>query len=153
MVIMYFSSQGEPENKLLEIIGTVVPYEDIRFYRTLDALSRGLRQPRTDLDVAVLMVSNRMELHDLIALRSLLWDIKIILILPDSDPDTIAEGHILRPRFLIDYQSNFHDVAAVLIRMIGNRGADNADLKLSKMKKSMKRPVHQGLQSQTSHRE
>jgi hypothetical protein len=153
MVIMYFSSQGEPENKLLEIIETVVPYKDIQLYRSLDALSRWLRQPRTDLDVAVLMVSNRMELHDLIALRNLLWDIKIILILPESEPDTIAEGHILRPRFLIDCHSNFYDVAAVLKRMIKNRGADNADLKLSKMKKSIKPPANHGLHFHTSHRE
>lgn len=153
MVIMYFSSQGEPENKLLEVIETVIPYHDIQLYRTLDELSRWLRQPRTDPDVAVLMVSNKMELHDLIALRSLLWDIKIILILPDSEPDTIAEGHILRPRFLIDCQSNFHDVAAVLIRMIGNRGADNADLKLSKIKKSIKPSADHGLHFLASQRE
>ena len=153
MVIIYLSSRKESGDKLREIIETVVSYEDIRFYRTIDTLSQGLRQPRNDVNVAVLVASNRVELHDLIALRSLLWDIKIILILPDSDPNTVAEGHILRPRFLIDCHSNFQDVAAVLNRMIGNRGTDNEELKRSRREKSMTPPDHRGLHSQRCQRE
>jgi hypothetical protein len=40
------------------------------------------------------------------------------LILPDADPQTIARGHNLRPRYLSNIQSDFQDVAAVLRKML-----------------------------------
>ena len=44
--------------------------------------------------------------------------LRVILILPDADPQTIARGHNLRPRYLSNIQSDFQDVAAVLRKML-----------------------------------
>jgi hypothetical protein len=82
------------------------------------------------LTVAILLASSKEELLDLLSLRDLLWDIKLILILPDSTPGSIAQGHLLRPRFLSDCGSDFVDVAAVLNLMISNLGTDkNIDIR------------------------
>jgi hypothetical protein len=153
MIIMYSASCNGQGEKLLQVLKTVVSEGDIKLYQTIEALSIGLRQPRNDVNAAVLMVSSRVELYDLITIRSLLWDMKVILILPDSDPNTVTEGHILRPRFLVDCHSNFQDVAAVLNRMIGNRDTDNKEEARSRMEKSMKSTIHWGLHSQSSKRE
>ena len=120
MIIFYSTSNGEVRNRLLRIIQTVVSEENMKICRSIDALSKGLRKPRNDMNVAILHASTRTELLDFISLRDLLWDMKIILILPDSDPDTVAKGHILRPRFLSYCDNGFTDVAAVISRMIGN---------------------------------
>lgn len=122
MIIFFSTSCGEAEERLLMVIENIVKMKDVRTYRTIDSLSRGLRQRRTDDDIAILLASSKVELHylNLISLRNLLWDMKIIVILPDSNTDTVAKGHILRPRFLSYCDGDFQDVAAVLSRMIGN---------------------------------
>jgi hypothetical protein len=59
---------------------------------------------------------------------------KTIVILPDSNPDTVAKGHILRPRFLSYCDGDFQDVAAVLSRMIENSETDEKRIVKSKPK-------------------
>ena len=146
MVILFSTSQRKSGERLQRIVEAVVSEKNVKIYRTIDALSGGLRQPRNDVSVALLLASSRMDLHELVSLRDLLWDIKIILILPDSDPETIAKGHILRPRFLSDCDSNFQDVAAVLSRMIKNSDTNKKLERVSSTEKSMKRLSHCGLQ-------
>ena len=126
MIIFFSTSRGGPEERLLRVIETVVSEKDIKIYRTIASLSRGLRQPRNEADIAILLASSKVELYCLnfISLRNLLSDMKTIVILPDSKPDTIAKGHILRPRFLSYCDGDFQDVAAVLSRMIENIETD-----------------------------
>jgi hypothetical protein len=73
------------------------------------------------VEIAILLTSGIKEILDILSLRDLLWDMKIILILPDGGPDTVAKGHLLRPRFTSDCHGNFQEVAAVLKRMMENR--------------------------------
>ena len=150
MVILFSTSKRKSGERLQRIIETVVSKKNVTIYRTIDELSGGLRQPRNDVSVALLLASSRMDLHELVSLRDLLWDIKIILILPDSDPETIAKGHILRPRFLSDCDSNFQDVAAVLSRMIKNSDTNKKIERLSGTEKSVKRRSHCELQARNS---
>ena len=121
MLIIYSAKNGEEGEKLLQTIETVVPEKEITICRTIDALSRALRQPWSCAEIAILLTSGIKEILDILSLHDFLWDMKIILILPDSGPDTIAKGHLLRPRFMSDCHSNFQEVAAVLKRMMENR--------------------------------
>ncbi len=54
------------------------------------------------------------------SMKDLIGDIRIILILPDTEGDTISLGHKLYPRFASYADGNFKDVAAVLEKMLGN---------------------------------
>ncbi len=136
MIIFFSTSCGAAEERLLQIIETVVSEKDIRIYRTIGSFSRGLRQPQNDTDIAILLVSSKVELNhlNLISLWNLLSDMKTIVILPDSNPDTVAKGHILRPRFLSYCDGDFQDVAAVLSRMIENSETDEKRIVKSKPK-------------------
>lgn len=119
-LLIYTTKKESAGERLLQIIDTVVSEVYVKIYWTIDALSRGLRQPRNDVNLAILLAPSKQDLLDLLSIRDLLWDMKIILILPDSDPDTVAQGNTLRPRFSSDCDSDFQDVAAVLSRMIVN---------------------------------
>ncbi|HUH67076.1 MAG TPA: hypothetical protein VLZ07_11630, partial [Syntrophales bacterium] len=116
--------------RLIRTIEAAAAGTDVKKYGTIESLFRGLRQPRSWEDVAILLASTRVELHhfNLVSLRNLLWDMRTIVILPDSNPETVAKGHILRPRFLSYCDGDFKDVAAVLSRMIGN--PDNSNMKI-----------------------
>jgi hypothetical protein len=137
MIIFFSTSCGEAEERLLRVIETVVTARDIKTYRTIDSLSSGLRQRRNDDDIVILLASSKVELHylNLVSLRHLLSDMKIVVILPDSNTDTVAKGHILKPRFLSYCDGDFQDVAAVLSRMIENMETDKKIITTSKPKR------------------
>jgi len=66
----------------------------------------------------VILAPGRKILLELQDLDQMLERLRVILILPDADPQTIARGHNLRPRYLSNIQSDFQDVAAVLRKML-----------------------------------
>ena len=119
MVVIYSTLNGGPGERLQQAIETVVSKEYTEIYRNIASFSKRLHRPHGNVDAAILIAARSRNLLDLLSLQDLLSDLKIILILPDSHPDTIAKGHKLRPRFLSDCESDFREVAAVLKRMIG----------------------------------
>jgi hypothetical protein len=46
--------------------------------------------------------------------------VKLILIVPDQDDETLTNAHKLRPRFLSFSKNDFSDAASVLAKMIGD---------------------------------
>lgn len=128
-VLIYSTKMEGAGERILQVIETVVSERNREIYLTISALSSRLRQPQTDMNIALLLASSKEDLIELLSIRDLLRDIRIILILPNSDPETVAKGHMLKPRFLSYCDSDFVDVAAVLSLMIRNQSADkNLDL-------------------------
>lgn len=107
-------------NKVLGIIQSLIPLSQVETHRTVESLNCKLRQPVNNLNTAVMLASNKEDLLDLLALRDLLWNLRIILIIPDRKSETVAMGHMLRPRFLSYADGDFNDVAAVLEKMLGH---------------------------------
>jgi hypothetical protein len=120
MNILYYATETEGSGERLQrVIETLVPEETREVYRTIDSLSSRLCQPKDYyLTIAVLLAASRKDLADILSIHDLLCDIRIILILPDRENDTIAWGHSLQPRYLSYIDSDFTDVAAVLGKMM-----------------------------------
>ena len=120
MKILLYSKLKHGAGKLLEnVVETVVPKERMEIHRTVDSLSRRLRQPANDLNIAILLTATGEDLLSILSIIDLLEDLRIILVLPDRDSDTISKGHRLRPRFLTYADSDLAEVGAVLERMLG----------------------------------
>lgn len=68
--------------------------------------------------IAVLYAADRQDLANLLSIRDLLDDVRIILILPDDKKETVSAGHRLRPRYISYAGGNFENVAAVLNKMM-----------------------------------
>ncbi|MBW2020216.1 MAG: hypothetical protein JRI58_08215 [Deltaproteobacteria bacterium] len=119
-LLLYATITDGAGARLQRVVEGLVPREKTKICRTIESLTRRLRQPSHDLSIAVLLATNQKELFDLLSLRDLFADIRIILVLPDKKRDTIAKGHSLQPRFLTYADSNFAAVAAVLSKMLGN---------------------------------
>jgi hypothetical protein len=119
-ILFYYSQPNNGvDKKLQEVIDTVVPKEKTEIYRSIDALSRRLQQPTHNLGIAVLVAGSKDELMEIFSIRDLLNSLRIILILPDREGDTIDKGRALYPRFIGYADGNLVDVAAVLDRMVG----------------------------------
>lgn len=121
-LLIYSTTTSLKEKRLLRIIELILPEKEFKFYRTIDDFSQRLRQPVLKQRIVILLLNSPKELEDVLSIRELLEDAKIILIAPDTNPATLARGHILRPRFLSDGKSDFVDVAAVLGRIIRKSG-------------------------------
>lgn len=119
-VLMYGEWTSGAGKRLHRMVRTFVPKSKIESFGTLDSFSHKLREPKNDHDIAVILANNKEELRELVHMDDFLGDLRIILILPDRDNNTIAQGHTLRPRFLTYMDSDFLDVAAVLSNMLAN---------------------------------
>ena len=120
-VLFYATVTDGPGKRLQRVIEELVPEENTEIYRTIESLFRRLREPTYDLSIAVLLAASRGALLDILSIRDLLCHLRIILVLPDGQDDTIAKGHTLRPRYSTYVDSDFADVAAVLSKMLENR--------------------------------
>ena len=117
-VLLYSTSKKGPGERLQSVIKAFVPKREIELLGTIQSLSRRLREPKDDKDIGILVAASRDELRELVSVSDLLEDLRIVLVLPDREEETIAKGHTLKPRFLSYADSNFIDVAAVLSKML-----------------------------------
>lgn len=101
MKLLFYTSRTQPQwEKIQEIIEKRVQHENLELYQTIEVLKQRLCQPKEELFVGLLMVSDREGLLDLLSLRQLFLDIPTILIIPDKEKETIALAHRFRPNFL-----------------------------------------------------
>ncbi|NVM21185.1 MAG: hypothetical protein HWN68_05340 [Desulfobacterales bacterium] len=122
--VLVYATETERSAQLLqgmiEAIETQVPDVAEEACRTIDSFAERLRTPANRPRIAVLITASREELSEILSIKDLIHNLRIILILPDRKSDTIAQGHTLRPRFLTYADSDFSEVAAVLDKMLGN---------------------------------
>jgi hypothetical protein len=88
----------------------------VEVYRTINDLSVRLRGAR-DMAIVILLIGNREDFLDLIAIRHLFRNIRIIVVVPDTKHETIAMAHRLRPRYLTYIDGNFLGLSAVVNKM------------------------------------
>ena len=128
-VLVYSGSDQGTFERLYSVIETVFPTGSVGTCKTLDDVVERLRRPRlkTDLEIAVLVAANTREVNALIDMGDVFEDVRIILVLPDAERETIAKGHLLRPRFLTYVDADFTDLAAVLAKMLASNDGHYAD--------------------------
>ncbi len=116
-IIFFLSVANEQGERLERVIELFFLKRRIERCRDLDALGKKLHEPYNYKDVVLLSPASKEELSRLLALQDLLSDMRIILVLPDRDDETVAMGHRLRPRMVSYSDGDYLDVAAVLTRM------------------------------------
>ena len=126
MKVLYFGTTNNGTGKRLQkAIESVVSIKDTEICRDIEELGRRLRLPTCDISISVFFTKSKAELFDLVLIKKLLLNLRIILILPDGDNETITMGHTLFPRFLTYADSDFKDVEAVLEKIIKQDHSDS----------------------------
>lgn len=124
MNIIYYCPVADNNfEKIKRIIEMMVSVKKFETTSSLKIMEDHLLSSLSVDFVIVLQVSDDADLQNIIELKELLLDYRIIMILPDDDPDTTVLAHTLRPRLITYKNGDFLDVAAVLSRM--NYKADN----------------------------
>jgi hypothetical protein len=131
MTVFFLSNAKNKAKKLLlRVLAIIVPQNKITIIKNTDELEYHLRQQFQDTLIAVLLPADKNELTDILSLQKLLGDIPLILILPDRENNTIAMGYKLHPRFITYADSDFLDVATVVMKMKTKMEADGGAYEL-----------------------
>ena len=121
MQLLFYSSGEDQNDKRLEAaVRKVIPESQIAFFKSLEDFRERLQRPVEPDSIAVLSASNRQELRRMQALRELLPEIYVILVVPDRKKGTIELAHLLLPRFLSQIESDFTDLSQVVNKMYTN---------------------------------
>lgn len=116
-VFFLSKSQNDTKKRLQRVLWFMLPKKNIINIRTAKELEANLRKSSPETTVAVILYVSKEKLAELIPIKELFEEMNIILILDKKDNETIALGHRLRPRFITYADSDFLDVASVLIKM------------------------------------
>lgn len=118
-VIVYYKASNGLGAQLRQTVEQIVSRNRVEIYHTVSGLSGRLHRPATD-SVVVLLTLDKNDLADIMAIQDLLFDSRIVLVLPGHEDDILAIGHSLRPRFVSFRDYGFQDVSAVLRKMTGS---------------------------------
>jgi len=116
-VFFLSGAQNDARKRLQRVLEFMLPKKNIVNIRTVKDMEAHLRKASSEATTVVILYVNKEKLAELIKLKKLFEDTSIILILNKKDNDTITLGYRLRPRFITSADSDFLDVASVLIKM------------------------------------
>ncbi len=127
MNIFFLSgSKNDARKRLQRVLEYMLPKKNIKYIRSIPELEKNLRKTTGKLSLALILHVGREQLAGLLSIKELFEDTSLILILKDKDAEIISMGHHLRPRFITYADSDFLDVASVLMKMKEKMSLDEA---------------------------
>lgn len=118
MKLLVYSSSKSILEQLQKIMKPFETENEMVVCSNFDSFMRYFRHPRSCSPVTVLSIRTETELDDILSVRNLLTDIRILLILPGNRPETLLKAHTLCPRFIAFHDAGYTDVKAVLDKML-----------------------------------
>lgn len=116
--ILVYTREDEVGQRLKERIQDLLPDDGMESFKTIDMLIQRLRQPVNGFSMAILLVDSRGELEKILEVGDLLYNLRVIMILPDRCQETVTAALRLRPRYLSYADGDFLDVSMVAGRML-----------------------------------
>lgn len=118
MFLFYSAQKNRSVDALESLIAGHLPPHNVSYCNALDALEKRLRRPRRNLKIVLLCVFDAIEMAKLAELRYLLMDLRLLLVLPRRDDNTVAWAHQFGPRFIAYADTGLDQISAVLEKMI-----------------------------------
>lgn len=117
-VLFFIPATAAATHWLEQVLDSLPEDVSVEICRNVATLSRRLRQPSWESSIAVLAVTDKPQLCQLLDLSALLKDLPLILIIPDADRQTLSLGHKLYPRFLATRDGDTDELATILTKML-----------------------------------
>jgi hypothetical protein len=93
----------------------------LEYFHSLESFFERLRKPIPPNAAAVIVAGNAGDLRNLLPKNDFLWNLRVIVALPDDSRESLVLARTFRPRYIASGKSDFSDVAAVLKKMAGER--------------------------------
>ena len=117
-VILFIPPWTKNAEEVRSAVKQTVPQGDMEICLTVDALLKRLRGPVQARTIAILFPASPDDLAGLLEINEFLDDLRIILILADADESTVALGHRLRPRVVLQGDAYLLQLLPILENMI-----------------------------------
>jgi hypothetical protein len=119
MKILYYGPEtSEGKESLTALLPLLAANKNSEFLHHPNQLRQRTRHPQGCPDLAVLVAATKIDLRELLANHEFFYDSRVVLVLPDSDKQTVLEGHALRPRYLTHVNGDPFELKAVVAKMI-----------------------------------
>lgn len=122
MKIFCYSNRQTRAKALAKGIGPLTGSEDLLVCTGLQELSKELVRPGHGIRIGVLAMEDGREIIELFGLKSILHDIRLIILLEEESQETVALAHQLKPRYLGPRDQSLDEVKGVLRSMIDRMG-------------------------------
>ena len=116
--IFYEKKSGTIAGQIIGLLKASAIENNTEHYQTIKALSQRLTRPIDGLAIMVLIAGDRKDLLSILAIQKLFVFIKIIIILPDREDESVKIGYKLQPRFLTYVNGDISEVHGVLRKML-----------------------------------
>lgn len=123
-LLFYIPEMGVEGERLIELAEKFKSSYPVDIYHVFRLLNLRFRRPVEKEDITVLFIPNREHLREVLSIIHFLERGRLVVILPDHDPITIAQGHLLRPRYLTFMDRPLNELAAVLEKIGSNSRMD-----------------------------
>lgn len=119
-ILMYVPRDNEAGEQLLQCLDDFIANNEVELVRSLVGFSSRVRKPLGTHDIAVLMPPDEISLAWLLELYldKFMNNLRLIIILPEQNDESLKIAHCMCPRYLTDIHSNFSDIKAVLYNML-----------------------------------
>jgi hypothetical protein len=90
-------------------------------FQSPESFYERLQQPISAGTAALIVTGGAKDLRRLVPMGEFLWNLRVIVALPDDSPETLNLARRFWPRYIAPKDSDFSDVAAVLKKMADGR--------------------------------
>ena len=116
--IFYEKKSGIIAGQIIGLLKASAVENKTELYHTIKTLSQRLTRPIDGLAIMVLIAGDRKDLLNILAIQKLFGLIRIIIILPDREDESVKIGYKLQPRFLTYVNGDISEVHAVLRKLL-----------------------------------
>jgi hypothetical protein len=116
--IFYEKRSGIIAGQIIGLLKASAAENKTELYHTIRTLSQRLTRPIDGLAIMVLIAGDRKDLLSILAIQKLFGLIRIIIILPDREDESVKMGYKLQPRFLTYVNGDISEVQAILRKLL-----------------------------------
>src|SRR4030042_4548640 len=116
--IFYERKSGIIAGQIIGLLKSSAVENKTELYHTIRTLSQRLTRPLDELAIMVLIAGDRKDLLNILAIHKLFGLIRIIIILPDREDESVKIGYKLQPRFLTYVNGDLSEVHAILRKLL-----------------------------------
>ncbi len=99
-IICLLQGAGPFEAGIRRCLGAALDGVTVEYCDDLVCLLGRLRKKACYSDTVVLVETDAKTLGELVKQKELFSDVSLVLLVPDENKSTLAQGHLLRPRFI-----------------------------------------------------
>jgi len=121
-LVLYYSEEAERRGrKLQEVLNNDLPDMRLELFTDFEELVTGFQRSEVNPAVVVLVIGSRTELDEFLALRPVLQNTRVVLVLPDQARETLALAEKLHPYYIKPPGDDFVELASIVDELLEER--------------------------------